>query len=107
MAAKPAKKKAKFIVDKKPSSKQLDQFKEYLLFALSELGLAYFRRECVSFDENYAYLKFCLPHNSLMKLVEFCKVNNLTIAYDHQKNMIISMLDVMDHECPFDVWWKP
>jgi hypothetical protein len=54
-----------------------------VLDAMERLGLMYFDRKKIVIANEKIIIYFCLPRNSLYKLVEFCKLNKIGIAYDN------------------------
>jgi hypothetical protein len=49
---------------------------------ISKLDLVYYREKDIKIEGDVIYISFCLPRNSLYRLVEFCKLNNLIISFD-------------------------
>jgi hypothetical protein len=63
--------------------------KALFLDSLSRLGLVYFDRDKVRWEDRgqhkTLYIMFDLPRNSLYRLVEFCKLNSILITFEEGK----------------------
>ena len=71
------------------------EFIKKLKLALSKLDMPYYMVKDLKFK--YVYdcgfeleLNFCLPHNSIVSLIMFCKINNITLAFDNGKSTLHS-----------------
>ena len=72
---------------KKPTEEQ----KETIISALERLNMPYFKPrnkdglKKIQWEGSKLIITFCLPRNSLFSIVEFCKINDICIAYDNGK----------------------
>ena len=73
----------------------------YIIKNIGNLNLPYFDKKKVELFDNSLGITFCLPRNSLFKLVEYCKLNNLCISFNNGR-INISVVKVSNFE---DSWW--